>query len=108
MKQVNYKILIVLVVAFFTVSCTSVEKEIKPTKPNIILILADDAGYADFGFMGSDEIPTPNLEPLNFSQIKIQSNWGLGGRTFEDMALSSNIFRISSKVGISIWIIVWI
>ncbi len=64
MKQVNYKILIVLVVAFWTVSCTSVKKEIKPTKPNIILILADDAGYADFGFMGSDEIPTPHLDEL--------------------------------------------
>lgn len=36
--------------------------------PNIILILADDAGYADFGFMGSD-IPTPNLDRLAHSGI---------------------------------------
>ena len=33
------------------------------TRPNIILILADDAGYADFGFMGGD-IPTPNIDRL--------------------------------------------
>ena len=37
-------------------------------QPNIILILADDAGYADFGFMGSD-IPTPNLDRLAKSGV---------------------------------------
>lgn len=33
-------------------------------QPNILLIVADDAGYADFGFMNSDEIKTPNLDAL--------------------------------------------
>lgn len=33
-------------------------------KPNILLILADDAGYADFGFQGSQEMQTPNLDQL--------------------------------------------
>ena len=33
-------------------------------KPNIILIFADDAGYADFGFQGSSEFRTPNLDQL--------------------------------------------
>ena len=32
--------------------------------PNIVIILADDAGYADFGFMGSREFDTPNLDRL--------------------------------------------
>ena len=36
--------------------------------PNIILILADDAGYADFGFMGSD-LPTPNIDKLARSGV---------------------------------------
>ena len=31
-------------------------------KPNIVLIVADDAGYADFGFHSSREIRTPNLD----------------------------------------------
>ena len=30
--------------------------------PNIIVIMVDDAGYADFGFQGSDDVLTPNLD----------------------------------------------
>ena len=33
-------------------------------RPNIVLLFADDAGYADFGFHGSSAIPTPNLDEL--------------------------------------------
>ncbi|SHJ11349.1 Arylsulfatase A [Pseudozobellia thermophila] len=33
-------------------------------KPNIVLLFADDAGYADFGFQGSKEMKTPNLDKL--------------------------------------------
>ncbi len=33
-------------------------------KPNVLIIISDDAGYADFGFQGSKKIPTPNLDAL--------------------------------------------
>ncbi len=33
-------------------------------KPNIILLFSDDAGYADFGFQGSEVMHTPNLDKL--------------------------------------------
>jgi len=33
-------------------------------QPNILIILSDDAGYADFGFQGSNEFLTPNLDRL--------------------------------------------
>jgi len=33
-------------------------------QPNIIVILIDDAGYVDFGFMGSEDLETPHIDSL--------------------------------------------
>lgn len=33
-------------------------------QPNIVLFFSDDAGYADFGFTGSKEFETPNIDKL--------------------------------------------
>ncbi|CDF79879.1 arylsulfatase [Formosa agariphila KMM 3901] len=39
-------------------------------QPNIVFILSDDAGYADFGFQGSKEFKTPHLDALAKSGVK--------------------------------------
>lgn len=35
-----------------------------PGRPNIVLIIGDDLGWPDYGFMGSEVVRTPNLDRL--------------------------------------------
>lgn len=45
-------------------SAADIQEVKNAPQPNIILIISDDAGYADFGFTGSQEMNTPNLDRL--------------------------------------------
>lgn len=51
----------------------------RPQQPNVILILADDQGYADIGCFGAQGFQTPNLdrmarEGMRFSQFYVASS----------------------------------
>jgi arylsulfatase A-like enzyme len=39
-------------------------------KPNVIILLADDLGWADLGYQGSDDIRTPNIDQLAKNGIR--------------------------------------
>ncbi|MDU0354896.1 sulfatase [Paraglaciecola aquimarina] len=41
-------------------------------QPSILFILSDDAGYGDFGFQGSKEFRTPNLDKLAKESVKFE------------------------------------
>ena len=57
----------------FLCSCGNTEKkESKKQKPNILLIVADDLGYADIGSFGGD-IETPNIDKLASTGIRFSS-----------------------------------
>lgn len=47
-------------------------------QPNIIIIVGDDMGYADVGFNGSKEIPTPHLDSLASSGTKFTNGYVSG------------------------------
>ena len=45
------------------------------SKPNIIVILADDMGYADAGFNGCKDIPTPHLDSMAKNGIRFSAGY---------------------------------
>src|SRR5262245_63088426 len=47
-------------------------------KPNILLIVGDDMGYADVGVHGCKDIPTPNLDALANSGVRCTNGYVSG------------------------------
>lgn len=46
-----------------------------PRRPNVIVILADDLGYADTGFQGATDIPTPHLDRLAQGGVRFTNGY---------------------------------
>lgn len=44
-------------------------------KPNILVIVSDDQGYADVGFNGGKAVPTPHLDALAASGVRCTSGY---------------------------------
>lgn len=59
----------VFVTVCFAIACITPVISSGVERPNIVLIVADDLGYADTGFTGSQDISTPNLDALAASGV---------------------------------------
>lgn len=58
------------------VMCSSVNAAEQP--PNIVVIMADDLGYADVGFQGCKDILTPNIDQLATSGTRFSQGYVTG------------------------------
>ena len=47
-------------------------------RPNILIIVSDDHGYADVGFHGCQDIPTPNIDSLARSGVRFTNGYVSG------------------------------
>ena len=66
----NMNRILILLFAAVLASCTGTKNQsvksqsAKASRPNIIIVMTDDMGYADVGFNGSKDILTPELDQL--------------------------------------------
>ena len=49
-----------------------------PDRPNIVLIMTDDAGYGDFGVYGAPDIKTPNIDRLARDGVRLTDFYANG------------------------------
>jgi uncharacterized sulfatase len=58
------KIRRLLLLPFLLASPVLHAEDPKPAKPNVILIISDDHGFNDYGFMGHERIQTPHIDKM--------------------------------------------
>lgn len=55
------------------VPCDGAEK-----KPNFLVILSDDVGWAEYGFQGAKDIPTPNIDSIAKNGVRFTQGYVSG------------------------------
>ncbi|MEL7118135.1 MAG: sulfatase-like hydrolase/transferase [Bacteroidota bacterium] len=62
------KNILILISTFLFIGCTpsqqQKEEQATPIRPNIVIVMVDDMGWADVGFNGCKDIPTPNIDQI--------------------------------------------
>ena len=68
---------ITLVLAFASLLAeTPVHAQAK--KPNILIFLSDDVGYAEYGFQGNKQIPTPHIDSIAKNGVRFTQGYVSG------------------------------
>ncbi|MDO8545200.1 MAG: sulfatase-like hydrolase/transferase [Opitutaceae bacterium] len=70
--------LLLKLLASFAVIASALSAAAPARKPNILFIVGDDMGYADVGFHGCKDIPTPNLDALAKSGVRFTNGYVSG------------------------------
>lgn len=68
---------LIYIVICLVLPCSSLMAT-EPPRPNIIVILADDLGYADIGVHGCQDIPTPNIDRLARNGVRFTDAYSNG------------------------------
>src|SRR5690606_35053779 len=52
-------------------SCIVALGQTTPDKPNFVIVMTDDQGYGDVGYLGNQEVKTPNLDNMAQSGLRL-------------------------------------
>jgi len=85
------------------ISCKTKEQKVKVEKPNILFILADDLGYSDLGFMGSNYYETPNIDALASSGM-VFTNGYAGCQVCSPSRATLLTGQFTARHGVTDWI----
>src|SRR6188472_653077 len=66
---------IILLLNLFLVASVSVAIASATKKPNILIFLSDDVGWAEFGFQGAKDIPTPNIDSIAKNGVRFPQGY---------------------------------
>ncbi len=65
----------VVLAAILFYGCPALLNASQTTKANVLIIVSDDHGYADTGFQGGKDVPTPHLDALASSGVRCTSGY---------------------------------
>lgn len=56
----------------------STQAQTESKRPNVLILLTDDTGWAEYGFQGNKEIPTPNIDSIAQAGTKFYQGYVSG------------------------------
>jgi len=69
----GFKVLVFTTIIIFILGCSKAEVSSNNQIPNILILIADDASYRDFGCYGNEVINTPNIDNLAEEGLKFNN-----------------------------------
>jgi arylsulfatase A-like enzyme len=79
-RRLEYPLVLAVIAGFAMARQAVADETSQPAsrRPNIVILLADDLGYADLGFQGGRDIPTPHLDALAASGTRCTNGYVSG------------------------------
>ncbi|HEX2458673.1 MAG TPA: sulfatase-like hydrolase/transferase [Vicinamibacterales bacterium] len=74
----SYVGILALITFLFSSSMYAAAQSADPARPNVVLIMTDDMGWADIGSYGAPDIRTPNIDSLARDGVKLTDFYSNG------------------------------
>lgn len=69
------RVLVSFVLLSTMVASASMAAPATSKKPNVLIFLSDDVGWAEFGFQGNKQIPTPNIDSIAKNGVRFKQGY---------------------------------